>query len=71
MKVFLSPIAERKIQLLLEYLGNNWSKKVRRDFLLKLDRKIKQISNQPESCIKSKEFPNLYKCMVTHQTSLF
>jgi plasmid stabilization system protein ParE len=71
MKVFLSPVAEVKIQLLLDYLEREWSLQVRKNFLLKLSKKLKQISKQPYSCIKSKEFPNLYKCIVTRQTSFF
>jgi len=71
MKVFLSPLAERKIQILLEYLEIEWSVKSREDFFLKLTKKINQISHQPESCVKSKEFPNLYKCVVNRQTSFF
>ena len=65
MKVFLSPLAENKIQLLLDYLEQEWSIKTREDFLSKLIKKINQISKQPKSCIKSKDFPNLYKCIVT------
>jgi hypothetical protein len=30
-----------------------------------------RISHHPESCPKSSEFPNLYKCVVTEQTSYF
>jgi plasmid stabilization system protein ParE len=71
MKVFLSPLAERKIQLLLEYLENEWSIKARKEFLSIFTKKIKQISSQPESCMRSKEFPNLYKCVITKQTSIF
>jgi hypothetical protein len=40
MKVFLSPIAERKIQLLFEFLENEWSVKTREEFLSKLSKKI-------------------------------
>jgi plasmid stabilization system protein ParE len=71
MKVFLSPIAERKIQLLLDYLEQEWSRRSREDFLSILQKRLKQISKQPQSCVKSDQFPNLYKCVVTHQTTLF
>jgi plasmid stabilization system protein ParE len=71
MKVFLSPLAEKKIQLLLEYLEQEWSLRSRNEFLSKLTNKFDQISMQPESCIKSKSFPNLYKCVVSKQTSFF
>jgi plasmid stabilization system protein ParE len=71
MKVFLSPLAEKKIQFLLEYLEQEWSIKSREIFITKLLKKLDQISRQPNSCINSKEYPNLYKCIVTKQTSLF
>ena len=71
MKVFLSPLAEKKIQLLLEYLEQEWSIKTREDFLSNLIKKFEQISNHPHSCIKSNEYPNLHKCFVTKQTSFF
>lgn len=71
MKVFLSPLAEHKIALLLDYLESNWSAKSRTDFLTKLSKSFNQISNQPRSYPESTEFPNLYKCVVTKQTSYF
>jgi hypothetical protein len=30
-----------------------------------------RIAHHPESCPKSSEFPNLYKCVVSEQTSYF
>ena len=71
MKVFLSPIAEKKIQLLLEYLEQEWSRRSREDFLLKFRKRLNHISKHPKSCVKSNQFPNLYKCVVTQQTTLF
>jgi plasmid stabilization system protein ParE len=71
MKVFLSPLAVKKIQLLLEYLEQNWSTRSKEVFLSKLLKMFDQISRQPESCIKSTEFPNLYKCILTKQTAFF
>jgi plasmid stabilization system protein ParE len=40
-------------------------------FFSKLNDKIKQISHQPESCPKSSEHKNLYKCVVTKQTTFY
>ena len=71
MKVFLSPLAEKKIQLTLDYIEQEWSIKSREEFISKLIKKIEQISKQPKSCIKSKDFSNLYKCIVTRQTSFY
>lgn len=71
MKVFLSPLAEKKALLLLEYLEDEWSKKVRDEFLSKLLDSFSLISNYPKSCVASKSFPNIYKCVVTKQCSFF
>jgi plasmid stabilization system protein ParE len=71
MKVYLSELAERKLLKLSEYLLQEWDLKTHDRFLSKLNEKVKQISNQPESCPKSLEFNNLYKCVVTKQTTLF
>ena len=51
-KVFLSPLAEKKLLLLLEWLEENWSSKVKEKFILKLKSSVEQISVYPESCMK-------------------
>lgn len=71
MKIFLSELAETKLQKLSEYLLENWNLKTRDKFISKLTEKIEQISIQPDSCPKSSEFENLYKCVVTKQTTFF
>ncbi|MDG1728703.1 MAG: type II toxin-antitoxin system RelE/ParE family toxin [Algibacter sp.] len=71
MKVFLSELAESKLLKLSQYLLEEWNLKTRDKFISKLDDKIKQISNQPDNCPKSSEFKNLYKCVVTKQTTFF
>ncbi len=71
MKVFLSELAESKLLKLSEYLLENWNLKTRDEFISKLTEKIKQISIQPNSCSKSSEFDNLYKCVVTKKTTFY
>ena len=71
MEVFLSPVAAKKIEILISYLQEEWSDKVKYDFISKLTEKFNQISLHPYSCIKSVEFPNLYKCVVNKQTSFY
>ena len=71
MKVFLSELAESKLLKLSEYLLQEWNLKTRDKFISKLNDKIKQISQLPDSCQKSSEFKNLYKCVVTKQTTIF
>ncbi|SFT53988.1 Plasmid stabilization system protein ParE [Lishizhenia tianjinensis] len=71
MKTYLSELAESQLLDLLDYLIYKWGVKVRDNFLTKLDLKIKQISKHPYSCPESKEFGNLFKCVVTKQTTFF
>jgi len=71
MHVFLSGLAESKLLKLSEYLLENWNIKTRDKFISKLTEKIKQISLQPDSCSKSSEFENLYKCVVTKHTTFY
>ncbi len=71
MKVFLSPLAERKVLMLLNYIEQEWSMGSKEEFLAKLKGKFDQISKHPHSCIKSHVFPKLFKCTVTKQTSFY
>ncbi|MCK4663373.1 MAG: type II toxin-antitoxin system RelE/ParE family toxin [Bacteroidales bacterium] len=71
MQVSLSKRAKNKLERLLEYLETEWSEKVKNDFITKLNRSIKQISFLPDICPESNEFPGLYKCVVTKQTSIY
>jgi len=71
MNVFLSPIAERKIELLLEFIEIEWSKKAKNTFLEKFKKAVKTISNQPNSFPESNALKGLYKCVVSKQTSFY
>ncbi len=71
MKVFLSELAEKKLLKLTDFLLENWNLKVRNDFIKKLTAKIKQVSEQPESCPQSTDFKGLFKCVVTKQTTFY
>lgn len=71
MKVFLSRLAESKLLKLSEYLLESWGLKTRDEFILKLNEKIEQIANYPNSCPESSEVENLYQCVVTKQTTFY
>jgi plasmid stabilization system protein ParE len=71
MKVYFSELAELKLIKLSEYLLENWNLKTRDEFISKLTERIKLISTQPKSCPKSTEFNELYKCVVTKQTTFY
>lgn len=71
MQVFLSYLAEQKLIALTTYLLEHWNKKIRDEFLKKLTSKIQQITIQPQSCPKSKIKNELFKCVVTKQTTFY
>jgi plasmid stabilization system protein ParE len=71
MQIFLSPLAVRKLDIILEYLQEEWGEKSKNDFVKKLKKKFDQISNNPASCKKSSKKNNLRKCLVTKQCSFY
>lgn len=71
MKVILSPLAKLKINLLLQYLEEEWDVQSKKKFLSKLESSVQSISLFPESNPKSEKYDGLYKKVVTNQTSLY
>ena len=69
--MYLSKLAESKLLKLSEYLLEKWNLKTRDKFISKLTEKINQISLHPNSCPASSQFENLYKCVVTKQTTFY
>lgn len=69
MSVFLSELAESKLLKFSDFLLENWNIKVRNNFIKKTTFKINQISNQPGSYPQSTEFKELFKCLMTKQTT--
>jgi len=69
--VKVSLTAEKKIAQLLEYLHENWSLKVKLDFVKKLDQSINIIKVDPYVFPESHKKSGLHKCVVSKQTSLF
>lgn len=71
MKIILSPLAEWKIEQLLNYLEIEWSKKSRDKYLEILLKAFNQVSKNPNSSPASTEHPNLYKRVFTKQSSFY
>jgi len=67
----ISKTAEKKISKLLDYLLENWSLKVKSDFVKKLDRSIDLIKSDPHIFPESDKIPGLHKCVVTKQTTFY
>jgi len=70
-KIVITELAERKLEKLFEYLIENWSLKVKRNFVKKLDDCISIIKIQPESFPESSKIQGLRRCVVTKQVTLY
>ncbi len=69
--IVISKLAERKLDILFEYLITKWSIKVKNEFINKLDKSISHIKEYPESFPSSEKEKGLRKCVVTKQTTLY
>jgi plasmid stabilization system protein ParE len=70
-EVYLSPLAEVKLTKLLNFLSEEWSEKIKDNYLTILKSKFTQLSNFPESCELSAKKKGVYKCVVTKQSIFF
>ncbi|HNV51805.1 MAG TPA: hypothetical protein PKM28_02850, partial [Tenuifilaceae bacterium] len=69
-EVRLAKRAMKKLDNLLVYLEKEWSIKVKNDFIVKLDKSLKQIQKLPDSFPESEKVKGLRKCVVTKQTTI-
>ncbi|MCX2839358.1 type II toxin-antitoxin system RelE/ParE family toxin [Salinimicrobium sp. MT39] len=70
-KIIISEIAEKRLESLFEYLMEEWSFKVKSDFIKELDKNIQIIKDQPDVFPESDEESGLRKCVITKQTTLY
>ena len=70
-KVILSKRASRKRDQLLEYLETEWSLKVKKDFINRLDRSLIQIQKYPESYKNTDAVTELHMLVITKPTTSF
>ena len=68
MNVVLSPTAGEQLHQIIDYLEQQWSAKVRDNFIHKLQRTMDAIAIMPYSYPASKKLPGLRKCVITPQT---
>ena len=70
MKIRLSRLAAFKIERLLDYLEVEWSKSVRKKFLLELKTRLDRASTQPLAFPKSQLNTKLRKLVLTKLSTL-
>ncbi len=66
-KIVLSKRASKNLEKLLEYLETKWSKRVKDNFIKKLDRSLQILKEKPESSPKSDIVKGLCKCVGNKQ----
>ncbi len=71
LKVTFTPLAEKRLIKLLDYLEEEWSRKTRDQVLDKILGDIKRVSKYPNSCSESKFKKGLHQCVVSKQTSFY
>lgn len=70
-EIVWSPLADRDIENILEYLNENWNQKVIIRFLNKINIATKQILKNPHQYPIINKKLQVRKCVVTKQNTLF
>lgn len=70
-KVIFSKRAASKLEKLLEYLESEWSVTDKKNFIIKLDKALNQITIFPEITKKSEIQKGLHQLILTRQTTLY
>lgn len=70
-KVTISERAQANLLQILEYLGQNWSEKVKKSFLQRLIRVVGLISHNPYLFPASFQKNSIHKCVVTKHNVLY
>ena len=69
-RVIVTKRASIRLEELFNYLENEWSEKVKNDFIKKFDNAIYQIQKYPKMAPKSDIISDLHKYVVTKQSSI-
>jgi plasmid stabilization system protein ParE len=69
--VFQSPLAEKKLFLILEYLEAEWGPNSKRAFIKKFRSAVSNLRVVPHSFPLVDQKRGIHKCVVTKQTSLY
>lgn len=70
-EIIWSPLAEKDLGNILEYLAENWNQKVLHRFLIKIDTITDQIANAPNQYPVINKKLRVRKCVVTKQNTLY
>lgn len=71
LNVRLSDRAKADIEEISEYLQQNWSEKVKMDFLIRLTEQLQAISEMPYMCRASASKPGVRECVMNKHTIIY
>ncbi len=71
MKINFSDKAASQYEQISTMILHKYGHLIRKEFTLKLDEKMKQLNQFPESSPKIDGFPGFYRSVLTKQTTLF
>jgi plasmid stabilization system protein ParE len=71
LKVVISQRAENNLDMIVAYLENNWSARVKKNFILKLSKTVDLIAQSPFIFPASEIKKNVRRCVVTKHTILY
>lgn len=69
--VVWSPLSEKDLELLLDYLHTAWNEQIVHQFLDELDILINQIAKNPQQFPLAHKKKKVRKCVISKQNSLF
>ena len=70
-KIVFSRRASGNLEKLLEYLESKWSKRVKDNFIKKLDMALNILQENPDTSPKSEVIKDLFKNVITRQTTVY
>lgn len=70
-KVYLSPLAAKKLEMILESIEEKWNTTIRSRFLEELKQKRNQIGQHPRSCPESKIRKGIFKAVINEHNSFY
>ena len=70
-EVILSAVAKKKLEQLLNYLEEEFSKNTKFNFISALEKILERITHYPESFPKSLKVKSVRKCLVGKHTIMF
>ena len=71
MNVFLSLLAAEKLERTVNQINENWSERIKNEFLERFKSKVNQINRFPKSSRQSIKQKGLYKAVVDQNTPFY